>query len=208
MTPRVPGSVLALSLVMYANALRSQEPGVMRAPRSICFRARMLPRCRAFWLTEFGLATRLGGHSTPDGLLSWELGAMRNVGSRTALGGSLYLGIPTTGSGELEGVGVKPRFRRWLGPGVALDVSPGILFAGNGSPGFAGHVGLTMSHWLALTVQAQTVRPTVGSRRTLAWFGGAKLGGLPGAISGGATLLLGLAFGVACSGSGGCGGGN
>src|SRR5690242_6625913 len=197
---------MALWLVVPANPLPSQQPGVMtETPRGMCFRARPLTDCRAFWLTEFGLAARLGSASSPDALLTMELGAMRNVGAQSALGGSLYLSL-NDGAGDVGGVGVKPRIRRWLGPGIALDVSPGILLAGGGSPGFTGHVGLTVRDWLALTMQAQTVQPTNSGGRALAWFGGARLGALPGAIGAGAMLLLGTLLAVGCATSHGCGG--
>src|SRR5437867_7375406 len=76
-------SILAIPLLLsLAPPVRAQQ-GVPapNAPKALCFRGRPLPSCRAFWLTEFGL-------SLPDGPFGWELGGMRNVGKRSAVGGT------------------------------------------------------------------------------------------------------------------------
>jgi len=78
MTRSIAGVVLLVSL---ATPLRAQLVPAPNAPKALCFRGRPLPQCRAFWLTEFGL-------SLPDGPFGWELGGMRNVGKRSAVGGT------------------------------------------------------------------------------------------------------------------------
>jgi len=104
-----------------------------RTPKALCFRGRPLPNCRSFLLTEFDLALT-------EGSVRWEIGAMHNIGSRSAVGGSLLL---RGAENDSSAFGAKIRFRHWLSRVVALDVSSGILVAGRGTaPGFAGHVGL------------------------------------------------------------------
>jgi hypothetical protein len=185
-------SILATALLLsLASPARAQQ--VVPAPQastSVCFRGRPLPRCRAFWLTEFGV-------SPFDGAVAWELGGMRNVGPRSAVGGALYLRVDGGSA-----YGVKPRFRRWLSPVVALDVAPGfIILAGDGnSPGFAGHVGLSFRDWLALTLQAETVPPDFPAGRRIKWSGGGRLGGGLGAITGIAGLALLGWYALACGG--------
>src|SRR5207249_7423776 len=167
--------------VSLASLVRAQQPvSGAQASHALCFRGRPLPQCRAFWLTEFGLIL-------PDGPLVWELGAMRNVGTRSAVGGSVYLRIDGG-----TAYGVKPRLRRWLSPVVAVDVSPGIIIlagAGN-SVGFAGHVGLSFRDLVALTVQAETVPPDFAGGKRVKWFGGGRLGAGLGTITGIAALVL------------------
>jgi len=162
----------------------------LRAQQAVCFRGRPLPQCRAFWLTEFGL-------SLPDGPFVWELGGMRNVGTHSAVGGTLYLRVDGG-----TAYGVKPRFRRWLSPVVALDVSPGIIIlaGARSSVGFAGHVGASLADLLALSIQAETVQPDFTGGKTIKWSGGARLGAAPGAITGIAGLALLAAYVLACGG--------
>ena len=183
---------LAMSFTAHGTTARAQQADAI--PKAVCFRGQPLPRCRAFWLTEFGVAAPLGGS---DPLASWELGGMRNIDARTALGVTLYLSAFAS-----DGFGVKPRLRRWLSPRTALDVSPGIFYAaGNRRPGFTGHVGLSLGDWLSLTVQAQTVQADFGGGGKLGWFAGGKLGALPGTVSGvGFPLVALLAFVIACRG--------
>lgn len=162
----------------------------LRAQHAVCFRGRPLPQCRAFWLTEFGL-------SLPDGPFGWELGGMRNVGTRSAVGGTLYLRVDGG-----TAYGVKPRFRRWLSPVVALDVSPGIIImAGAGkSVGFAGHVGVSLADLLALSIQAETAPPDFERGKRIKWSGGVRLGAGPGTITGLAGFVLLAAYALACGG--------
>jgi hypothetical protein len=162
----------------------------LRAQHAVCFRGRPLPQCRAFWLTEFGL-------SLPDGPFVWELGGMRNVGTHSAVGGTLYLRVDGG-----TAYGVKPRFRRWLSPVVALDVSPGIIIlaGARSSVGFAGHVGVSLADLLALSIQAETVPPDFTGGKRIKWSGGARLGAAPGAITGIAGLALLAAYALACGG--------
>ncbi len=177
-------------IVWLTTPLAAQAVPARDAPRAVCFRGRPLPRCRAFWLTEFGL-------SLPDGPFGWQLGAMRNVGKRNAVGGTLYLRIDGG-----TAYGVKPRFRRWLSPVVALDVSPGIIILAGPekSVGFAGHTGLSLGDWLTLSVQAETVAPGFEGGQRVKWAGGARLGAGPGTIAGIAGFVLLAAYALACGG--------
>lgn len=85
-----------------------------------CFRGRPLPRCRSWFITE-GFAGAVAGRQRGDlyGIvLGGEVGWMRNLGPNSAVGGGVAV--------SNIGVSLRPRYRRWLAPMVALDVGPGV----------------------------------------------------------------------------------
>jgi hypothetical protein len=78
---------------------------------------------------------------------------------------------------------------------MSVDLSPGLLFAGNNNqfhmnqPGFVGHVGLGFKDWVALYGQMEVVRlDAVGT--DVGWYGGVKLGSRPGCVAALAALVL------------------
>jgi len=114
------------------------------ASRRFCWQGKPLGRCRAFVLFELtteshwigskldAAVTRPGfGRSRwDDGLASQfvgELGAMVNVGARTAVGGTLTAGSIEPGGKPVNVAGVTVRYRRWLTPSVSADAGTGIL---------------------------------------------------------------------------------
>jgi hypothetical protein len=179
------GVALVLSL---AGPLRGQQAAPATGiPKALCFRGRPVPNCRSFLVTEFDLAFT-------EGWARWELGAMHNVGPRSAVGGSLLL----RAANDSSAFGVKARFRRWLSRVVALDVSSGILVAGPGTaPGFASHVGLGIGDLVGLSIEAETVPPDFDGGKRIRWFGGVRTGAHLGVIIGALAGIL--AYG--CSGS-------
>lgn len=167
---RMPGLLLGCSLLRYRAALTL---GVLVAVPLVhpdlaaqaCFRGRPLPSCRRFWIVESGFGVRLNrgayesGPSDPDKLASMELGMMRNLTTGTALGATAFLGIGdqiTGNTGVL--VGVKPRYRRWLGPRFSLDLSTGPFYVLSGPAnantlGATAHAGVNLGDWAGLTGQ-------------------------------------------------------
>jgi len=168
--------------------MSAQQPvASTRTPKALCFRGRPLPNCRSFLLTEFDLALT-------EGSVRWEIGAMHNIGSRSAVGGSLLL---RGAENDSSAFGAKIRFRHWLSRVVALDVSSGILVAGRGTaPGFAGHVGLGVGDLVALSIEAETVPPDFEGGKRIRWFGGVRVGAQLGTVVG---ALAGILF-LGCSG--------
>src|SRR2546428_12222389 len=144
--PPMKAGLLALLLSLAlrpAVAAQTAPP----PPRHECFRGRPQPACDQFWITEFSLLTRI--NRLPDGeylsvpyFMRWELGSMENHGPRSAAGVTLVAELDDLGSR----LGVKPRYRRWLGPRAALDLSAGVLFKGSGrfrAPGFVAQAAVT-----------------------------------------------------------------
>src|SRR5712692_3415445 len=159
-------------------------------PRHECFRGRPQPACDQFWITEFGLLTRI--NRLPDGeylsvpyFMRWELGSMENHGARSAAGVTLVAELDDLGSR----LGFKPRYRRWLGPATALDLSAGVLFKGSGrfrAPGFVAQAAITSGDYVGFVTQLEYFRTDQG-RRDLGAYAGVRFGALPGIIAG---LLL------------------
>jgi hypothetical protein len=157
-----------------------------------CFRARPLPRCRSFWITEFGVLStqsRPQRYSDPA-IVVWELGRMYNLTERRALGASVMF---ATGD-DLMRLGVKARYRVWLNEVVAAELAPGILVLssdndmnGRGGAGFVAHGAVTLQDWVTALAQVDV------RRSGLASFLGLKLGSVPGTVVG---LAVPAAFGV------------
>lgn len=185
-----------------------------RTEPRLCYRGRPSPTCTRFVITEIGVYPRAAGTSTrftvldpgsPDRpefsytlrdiapQLTWELGLMTNRGPQSALGATVLLGV---GDGGAD-VGLKGRYRRWLGDGgMAIDVGTG-LFAGslekvNGKAsgaGITGDVAFNAADYGALVLRVDVMR--ADNRTATALFTGVRLGSKPAL---GATGLLGVAL--------------
>ena len=197
MTRRHLTHALALGLAVACatpRAARAQAvpDGAAAARGRACFQARPMPRCRSFWITEFGVLAPTSGmppYSDPL-LVVWELGRMYNVGQRRALGASVMF---ATGD-DVTRLGVKGRYRAWLNDIVAAEVAPGIILSssdtdmdGRGGPGFVMHGAISLQDWVTMLAQMDV------RRRGTATFLGAKLGSLPGTIVG---VALSVVFGA------------
>ena len=169
------GMTLCSALMLIGARLAAQ------APTGLCFRPRPLPTCSAYLITEFGVGVGLSrSEFHPAGpLFTWELGGMKNLGERSALGATVFVNASDFGSGP----GGRLRLRRWLSQGLSLDVAPGIILSGSAARRFSGEVALDFHGLVAATVQVQGDHVFVGGR----------LGGLPGAITGVAAPVLAVA---------------
>lgn len=215
---------LALFLVAACcpSAVQLTAQDSTQAPTKLCYRGRPTPRCTRFVLTEVGYYARAGGSTetysqsltgadgqpvtysyTQDDMssqLTWEVGMMANRGPRAALGATLLLGFGD-GGGD---VGLKGRYRRWLGSdGAALDVGGGVMRGTtNGrsgsitGTGLTGDVALNAADYGAIVVRMDLLRAQ--GRTTSGVYGGVRLGSRPalvgtGVMAVGFVLLL-MAF--------------
>lgn len=198
---RIHRAVVA-ALAVAAVGLAASQPLAAQA----CFAPHPLPRCRSYWITEAGLSARLDPHPQTEGAsATLELGYMANTGARSALGAAVFL----RGGEPVGGVGIRPRYRRWLGEKVSLDVAPGIVLkALSGgqfslrSPGFSGQVALNIGSGFGVTGQVDVARIEFsgfanGNSTDVAWYAGARLGG--GLGLGGMLGFLGLGALVAAT---------
>jgi hypothetical protein len=198
--------VCILQLVAMSTVAKAQAPP---ESESVCFVGKPMPRCKTFWLTEFGYYHRALGtgfiqdfetasfdRPDLDNHYAWDIGFMSNRSPLTAIGGTVHLGAD--GSGVR--IGLKGRHRRWIAGNGVMDVSAGVLRAGIRAPypelneaayGVTGDVALGWRDWAALTVRADVLR---GDGRTVsALYGGVRLGSYPaivGTVAAAAYLAL------------------
>jgi hypothetical protein len=177
-----------LVLALLALAPHCTWAQAVDEPASLCFRGGPRSECSSFLITEFGYAERQ--------LLFWEVGWMKNVGGRLALGGTL-LKAPFAD----QGLGLKPRVRVWLASDLSLDVGAGLLFESEEmDQGFTGHVGFNIADMLQPYAQVEVVKDKWrGTDRatSIGVRGGSYL-----AVAGTALILFGLAMSAAGGGIG------
>ena len=184
--------IAAMIAIGLAVPLAAQTSG-------LCFRGQPAPRCRAFLVTEFGV-----NGSTHDNFVDatsavWELGVLRNSGSRTALGVTARVAV---GAGDR--LILSPRVRRWMGHHLSLDVAPGIIvwddrttgLSTAQAPGFSGQITLGYQDLVGVAAGlevAHFAREGVGgvSGTSAVPFVGARLGSYLGTTGGtvGAALI-------------------
>lgn len=152
------------------------------------FRGKPLPECRSFWITEMGVA--IGKADFHNTYITWEVGHMVNVSPRFALGGTILTAFDT----EDVRVGIKARVRRWLGPRMSVELSPGVILYDHRylsePPGWTVHVGLNYGDWIALTGQVEKVKGLEAGR-----YVGFKVGSYP-ALVGFGLSAIGAAIGI------------
>ena len=179
------------SLALLAVAPHCAWAQAVDEPMSLCFKGGPRSECSSFLITELGYAERLGGLS--DGShdrksLFWEVGWMKNVGERLALGGTL-LKAPCAD----DRLGLKPRVRVWLASDLSLDVGAGVLFENDAmDQGFTGHVGFNIADLLQPYAQVEVVNyKWRGTDRatSIGLKGGSHL-----AVAGTALILFGFAM--------------
>jgi len=141
--------IIGVTAVLALRTTGAQRPATpdaaaRRPADPLCWRGRPLARCRAFVLVEFSAPRHLvgsrldpvvaqpgSGHPRWDqGLASqfvYDLGAMVNVGERSAIGGTLTAGVITDDPSTPLVLGVTGRYRRWLTRTVSADAAVGVL---------------------------------------------------------------------------------
>src|SRR5207249_1771837 len=123
--------------VLATVVLLTELPAVAsaRAPDStdapgFSWRGRPLPECSSFLITELGIHYLLNPGPTGEReqlyFVTEDLGYMRNLNERSALGGLLHLG----GNSDRKALGPAVRYRRWLHKAAAADVTVGLDVAG------------------------------------------------------------------------------
>jgi hypothetical protein len=227
---RIPiqhGVALALACVaMHAPAAPAQvEPEP--SPRGFCWTARPLESCRTFFVAEAGAYTALAstrytrrgfdGRVTRSmhltGHAGWEVGVMRNVSSRDAVGAAVLAGADANG----ERIALKGRYRRWMRGNSAADAGAGVMLARRAEPyadprtpgnlhvpvaGLTGDVALGLTDWVGVSVRGDLLVDRDGEPAS-AVYGGVKLGTRPGIAATVLPLVLGVAAYLVFAGSGG-----
>jgi hypothetical protein len=100
---------------------------------------------------------------------------MTNLSPRASVGGGVAAGWD-----GVEFLSLRPRYRRWLSPAVALDASPGIRW----TPGRIETVEARLAlSWKDLVGVWTEVDADFGSAGAVRWSAGAKTGGQAGILS-------------------------
>lgn len=204
-------TLTGVSLVLLAGTAAAQaSPG--------CFRGRPLPTCGSFWITEAAYGIRVspapGPYESSEGdrlTASLDLGGMKNIDSRFAIGGSVAVGA----IGGLY-LAAKPRVRYWVSRDLTADFAPGIVLTGlNGSPRFTADLSLMYQDKIGITTQTFVLRSdvydpaytSVTARTRVTTYAGLRLGsklGVLGAAGDAITLLAAIGLYLAACGSSGC----
>ncbi|GLC23619.1 hypothetical protein rosag_01320 [Roseisolibacter agri] len=209
-------ALLALTDTAHAQPARADA-----STDGFCWRGRPLPRCRAFALFELGYfealaTTRLREPSPFPGAadrdepsfgrqLSWSVGAMRNLGAGTAVGGAVIGGAALNQGPFVAGT---VRWRRWTGASTSLELAGGPGAAQVAMPFVASSTGYQGDVWrpaavaearanladLAAVSVRGVVVPRAGGRTHGAVFVGASTGSTAAVIG---TAGLGILFGLA-----------
>ncbi|HEX6368307.1 MAG TPA: hypothetical protein VF006_05210 [Longimicrobium sp.] len=225
--PNKRGLAAALAcVVMHAPATPAQieaEP----SPRGFCWTGRPAESCRTFLVAEGGAYTAVAStrytrrgfdrrvtrsmHLT--GHAGWEVGMMRNVSPRDAVGAAVLAGGDANG----ERIALKGRYRRWTGRSSAMDVGAGVMFARRAEPhpdpdtpgnlhvpvaGLTGDVSLGLTDWVGVSVRGDLLYDQDG-RPATGVYGGLKLGTRPALVATALPLVLGMIAFVVFAGSGG-----
>lgn len=177
------------------------EPAKPAAPgyRSLRFRGGDRTRCASFLITELSVlhpvTDDVGRGAEQSTLYSGDVGWMKNVGSRSALGASAFW---ETGSSLNRG-GARLRYRRWLGHQTSLEFSPGVVVTGDGpfqGPGFVGQAAFNAGDLVSLVVEGEVgrfswpdswnrpAREVTGSSLRVGIRGGSFVGAAAGVILG------------------------
>jgi hypothetical protein len=171
---------------------------------NLTWRGAPLSHTKSFLITECGVGLRLTRNAAQqyarnrDVHIAWELGWMRNVNPRWAIGGTSYLSVDGDGSR----FALKPRVRRWLSPTLSFDLSAGPVFS---PPGLVAELALMKSDLVGITLTYQQTRlvrmdtspggvfaVTEGTGRVLSV--GVRLGSYPGTAVGVALPVAAVIF--------------
>jgi hypothetical protein len=132
-------SRLSPSCAAFLALLAGTGAAPLSAQKTLCFNGSPLPGCSSFLIVEMQVAKPLRQSSRPvrwqsstepveermyEGLPYWELGMMRNLGSRWAAGGAARLG--PRANGPLTGLTARARY--WIDGDFGLDLSAGVTF--------------------------------------------------------------------------------
>jgi hypothetical protein len=161
------------------------------APRSFAMSSGPLPGTRSFMITQVGVAARVDAgsplYNKGDAYAFADLGWMRNVSRRLAVGGNMYVG----GDDYRLRFGPKLRLRYWVSRAVSVDLAPGVLLWGDEDwhgdahfPGWVGEASLSCEDvLLTAEVESIDISDWYGAEdRDTSWYVGGKIGGVPGMV--------------------------
>jgi hypothetical protein len=175
--------LLVLSAALLLPAPANAQDGAASSGGGFCFRPSATSECDWFPITEFGVALVADPPSGTALGRIWNVGLMRNVGQRTALGAMV-----TVTHDNIATVTLSPVGRIRLNSSLALDLAPGIVIHGRPfksfpmeqpapdsmvlsstygeAPGFAFDASLSYKDWGVLFVRTSVMPYSEVSRST------------------------------------------
>lgn len=150
-------------IVLIAAALSLMSAPLVNAQttsQSFTFSPHSPAQTRSFLLTEFSVGQRFGDYtineekrSESETQFGWELGYMRNVSSRWAVGAAAFFNSDDWRSQ----LGIKPRVRYWLGRQSSIDLAAGPILKTFGEDdlthtGVSSHLGINPTNWLGFDI--------------------------------------------------------
>lgn len=121
------------SIILFYNApLHAEEygPSFHGGPKSVC---------SSYMIFESGFLFNLSTDTNSpfiysdapnidkDYVLPIDIGYMKNIGEKTAFGGSAHLSY----DGTFTRYGISPRFQFWMNNSAAVDIAPGLFWFSN-----------------------------------------------------------------------------
>jgi hypothetical protein len=192
--------LVALTLIGMATSAdqATAKDNPFTGRKSFAFNPAPQSDCNWHMITESSVLYQIG-RSTPNGrssraLLSWQLGFMANTTRHQAWGGALMIGL----GDDRTRFGFGPVYRYWLKTRAFVDLSGGLIIAGQEEDaalkgnGWYAQAGLGIVGRLSMVTRVE-VMPlhnlyvTYGgsggfSKRSTMFYGGVNIGGEQGAI--------------------------
>jgi hypothetical protein len=192
---------------------------------SFCFRGRPAAECRTFLVLEGNAYMAVAGSRFQrvddvgvrrqklelTGYVAWEAGAMVNITSDQAVGGTFTLG------GDANGyrVALKGRYRRWQDRTSAIDLGAGIMGAGRSvaytdregnyhvpAVGLTADASIGLVDWASVGARADVLFSEQGEGPAIGYYGGVRLGTKPTLVATALPFVF-AAIAILVVGSGG-----
>lgn len=162
-------SALILVSVISASA-NAGEPTRISSLRFVGARS---DRTRNYIIFESSVKTLVTSSNRRPGkagfLLTADLGLMHNIDSTRAAGASFYISADDDGFK----IGLRPRYRRWLGKHATIDISAGLLLAGYANyraykfPGYVASASIGSAGWFSVDAHVEVLPLFRGSETSV-----------------------------------------
>ena len=178
------------------------EPTFQPEHKAVTFRGYPYPETKSFWLVQSGFLFSTPRHSRePSPRYVFDLGLMRNLGTKWALGANAHFELASHNG---NGTGLVLRGRRWLSREVSVDLATGFLNpqtnaevedGGGNTTSWITQANMNFNNVVAISVQAnrwkdnysmQPSDPSTGSSRVETgtdWYLGGSLQYVPALIA-------------------------
>lgn len=134
-------------------------------------------QCQSYMIFEFGMLSRVsesGASPEHKFLIPIDIGFMKNVSPKCAVGGSLH----TASDDDFTRVGFRPRVKLWTGKRSGWDfslgpiLSSGVTYRGKiKSPGLVSGISYSIGELISIDLYYESYRLTAGDRHSALYLG-------------------------------------